>query len=69
MATTVTREEVMVETGAADWSLVAHLRSHEREMLPCSAADAHDPFEPYDAEMHPVRSSAPHSVGAQHPGN
>ena len=68
--TTVTREEAMVETDAAlDWSLLAHLRAHEREMLPVCAETAHDDFEPYDAERHPVRSSAPAGVRARVQGS
>ena len=53
----VTREELMLETDAAalGWGLLAHLSAHERQMLPTCAETAHDPFAPYDAELHPVR--------------
>lgn len=51
----MTHEEMVVDT-APDWSYLAHLGASERLMLPESAATAHDPREPYDAELQPVRA-------------
>ena len=56
----------MFEADAAmGWSLLAHLSAREREMLPAYAATAHDAFQPYDAELHPVRAAGvPRSLSA-----
>jgi hypothetical protein len=53
--TVVTHEEVMADV-APDWSYLAHLSAYERQMLPASAAEAHDERMPYDAELQPVRA-------------